>query len=361
MSTRNEELTPSIDEWRRAGKRRRIVCESDDGSQKRLKSCSDAEPKQLKQVSETKRGDPPGAWVNQTLSSQSAMYAADIISSMFNITHNINFLLVGAWAGGSRRASIHCSFLTDTSAHVTWADRQSIIESQAIHIVDDLPHFLLLLLILQRFDSAKRGHFTECEPSGFKVVVGLPDLALSFVGDGEASEEKIRTVLRPFPHPGVTLTGRGALVIGGRWPPDQLDKNTAGADAFGDGNNPAVGVYRPEKSGTSEVEILKSTKDYEESTTFIGNHIPGVVRYKDPRFVGSSTSTIRRFLGLSTERSCCLRAAVSRRLMPIRESKEKDTLLAHFFCRCNCCDPPGCPLTPFCCRSLLPIEEWDPT
>ena len=196
----------------------------------------------------------------------------------------------------------------------------------------------------------------------------LAELTVDFVGDGEADGEKVRIVLYPFSHEihlGVTLLGRGTSVIGGRkWPPHDLEKNTIEANELRDGNDLVVKFYWPEENGVSEVEILKKAKKYGENIAFIGNHIPEMVCHKDPIFVGSSTRTIRGFLGLSTEGSRRLRVIVFRRLVPIWELKEKEMLLAYFqcfFCECSCQGSLDCALTASGYRSLLPMEEGDPT
>ena len=91
-------------------------------------------------------------------------------------------------------------------------------------------------------------------------------------------------------------------------------------------------IYWPEESRASEVEILKKAKKYGEKIALIGKHIPDVVCHKDPVFAGCSTSTIRKFLGLSTKGAHRLRVIVSRRLIPIGELEEEEMLLA--FLRC---------------------------
>ena len=199
------------------------------------------------------------------------------------------------------------------------------------------------------------------------MVEEHPDHSVSFVGDGEADGGKVRIVFYPFSdkiYLRTTLTGRCTRMIGGRrWPPHKRDKSTGNADGLQDGNDLAVKVYWPEESGTSEVEILKMAKEYGEKIAFIGNHIPEVVCHKDPVFVGSSTGTIRRFLGLSTEGSRRLRVIVFRRLVFIAGLKEKEMLLAYFqclFCECNYKNSLGWFLITLCCRSLLPMEGRDP-
>ena len=214
-----------------------------------------------------------------------------------------------------------------------------MIESRIIDLVEDLPHFLLLLLILQRFDDAKWGYFSECPQSGINVepVEKLP--TVSFVADAETGE-RITIVFYPNDHEiylGTTLIGRGTSVIGGRMgPPPELTQ-LGDTKKLREGNNLVVKIYWPEENRTSEVEILKKAKEYGEKIDLIGNHIPEMVCHLDSNFLCSSTKTIRQFLGLSTDGSRRLRIIVFRRLRPIKELKEKDMLTAYmqcFFCKC---------------------------
>ena len=91
--------------------------------------------------------------------------------------------------------------------------------------MDDLPHFLLLLLILQRFDDVKWGYFTECSQSGLKVELTPNLFSVSFVPDDETGQ-KINIVFFPDDHEihlEATLIGRGTGVIGGRkGPPSEI-------------------------------------------------------------------------------------------------------------------------------------------
>ena len=84
--------------------------------------------------------------------------------------------------------------------------------------MDDLPHFLLLLLIFQRFDDAKWGYFTKCPLSGVSVEQASPPRTISLAADAE-TDEKTTVVFYPEEHEiymGSTLVGRGTSVIGGR-------------------------------------------------------------------------------------------------------------------------------------------------
>jgi len=204
-------------------------------------------------------------------------------------------------------------------------------------VVDDLPHFLLLLLILQRFDDAKWGYFTECQQSGV-ILKQVKDLTTYSFGIEKETGGSIAVVFYPELHSiylGTTLIGRGTSVIGGRMGPPPESTGLGDADKLREGNDLVVKTYWPEESRTSEVEILKKAKEYGEKIDFIGDHIPEMVCHLDPNFLCSSTKTIRQFLGLSTDGSRRLRMIAFRRLLPIEKLEEKDMLTAYlqcFFC-----------------------------
>ena len=175
--------------------------------------------------------------------------------------------------------------------------------------MDDLSHFLLLLLILQRFDDAKWGCFTECPQSGVKLEPMEKAPTYSFGAD-KATGERITVVFYPDHHNihlGNTLIGRGTSVIGGRMGPPPGPAEVGDMDKLRGGNNMVVKIYWPEENRTSEVEILEKAREYGEKIDFIGDHIPEMVCHLDPNFLCSSTKTIRQFLGLSTDGSRRLR------------------------------------------------------
>ena len=150
--------------------------------------------------------------------------------------------------------------------------------------MDDLPHFLLLLLILQRFDDAKWGYFTECPQSGMEVGPREKLHAVSFVTDGETGQ---RTTIA-F---GTTLIGRGTSVIGGREGPRPESTELGDTSKLRRGNDLVVKIYWPEEKRTSEVEILKKAKEYGRRINFIDKHIPEMICHQDPNFLCSSTKT----------------------------------------------------------------------
>ena len=132
-------------------------------------------------------------------------------------------------------------------------------------MVDNLPHFLLLLLILQRFDDAKWGYFTECPQSG---VISEPVQKLNTFSFGVDKEtgERVTVVFYPDHHniyyPGITLIGRATSIIGGRMGPPPGPAEVCDMGKFREGNDLVVKTYWPEENQTSGVEILKKAREW---------------------------------------------------------------------------------------------------
>jgi hypothetical protein len=99
--------------------------------------------------------------------------------------------------------------------YITWSDRQNVIRTGGFDILDDLPHFLLILLIIQRFDLARWGFFTEFEGSNIAPLrTGHTTYVLKItLADG--------TGFFIFPNDdpvyiGLTLAGRSTGIAGAR-------------------------------------------------------------------------------------------------------------------------------------------------
>jgi hypothetical protein len=64
----------------------------------------------------------------------------------------------------------------DDVAYVWWYDRQGTIQSYGINFVQDLPHFLVLLLCFDRFTLEDWGiipEFAECEADSLSIVIPI--------------------------------------------------------------------------------------------------------------------------------------------------------------------------------------------
>ena len=129
---------------------------------------------------------------------------------------------------------------------LTWIDRQSVIGSRVIDLADDLPHFFLLLLILQRFDDARWGYFTESPESGVKVEPAKKLFTSSFVGS-TGTGERITIFFYPGDHDDIylrtTLIGRGTSVVERRRGPLPQPTQFSDTRKFREGNGLTVKMY----------------------------------------------------------------------------------------------------------------------
>lgn len=160
------------------------------------------------------------------------------------------------------------------------------------------------------------------------------------------------------------FVGHAKFLFGGRKgrvPSEMLEDDM---DEIRKGNNYVLKVFWPKESSTSEVDILETAKEFGRYIDLIRDHIPDMVCHLDPTWIGSSTKTIRQFLGVSTEGTRFLRIMVFRRLTPIDKLQEKQMLTAYlqcFFCRWPMTRPKCMAESLTQYRSLLLVEDGDPT
>ncbi|KAF8316447.1 uncharacterized protein EI90DRAFT_3134442 [Cantharellus anzutake] len=217
---------------------------------------------------------------------QNGVYAAGRLSCSVDITHAINFILHGS------------------QIYITWSDRQSVIRTGGFNIVDDLPHFLLVLLIMQRFDLAHWGFFTAFEGSSICPERRSKDSVFktTLIQD---------TTIHTLPNDdliygGVNLTGRSTVVAGVR-KADGLNLSTLDIQ---EANDLVAKASWPEETRTSE------------SNT-------------DLPYVTCSMGFIRKFLDLDTTRVRALRFVILDRLGELKRLDGEHMLIAYldcFFC-----------------------------
>ncbi|KAF8318065.1 uncharacterized protein EI90DRAFT_3158646 [Cantharellus anzutake] len=244
---------------------------------------------------------------------QNGIYAAERLSCSLDITHAINFILQGS------------------KIYITWSDRQSVIRTGGFDIIDDLPHFLLVLLVMQRFDLARWGFFTAFEGSSIYPERGPKDSVFfkaTFIQDA---------TIHIFPdddliYGGVNLTGRSTVVAGAR-KADSPNPNTS-VD-IRKTNNLVTKASWPEEARASEVKIIERAMQIGETNSLVRDHIPTIHGNTDPPYVTCSTRFIREFLGLNTTGARVLRFIILDRLGELKHLDEEDVLIAYldcFFC-----------------------------
>lgn len=221
-----------------------------------------------------------------------------------------------------------------STIYIVWSDRQNPIQTCGFDIVDDLPHFLLVLLILQRFDPARWGLFTEFPVSTIKAIGDNSEMQVfraTFMDDAVDIYPEDQPV-----HPGTKVAGRSTSVVGARGSDGQLPKLMSHGEVKM-ANDLVVKFSWPEESRLSEVAFIRRAEEIGETNDLVKGHIPAVLGCTDPPHLTCSTSLIRQFLGLDTKGARLLRVIVFRRLEEIKYLDEEDLVLAFldcFFCEC---------------------------
>lgn len=219
--------------------------------------------------------------------------------------------------------------------YITWSDRENVIRSGGFDILDNLPHFLLVLLIIQRFDLARWGFFTEFKGSPIHRERNCHQKFIL-----EATFQNLDTIyIFPLEDSayggGINLLGRSTSVAGARKKintdhPDQLTP-----EELRKGNNMIVKFSWPRKSRESEVKFIKEARKIGATNDLVKDHVPTILGHLDPTYITCSTRPIREFLGLKVDGERVLRVIVFRRLTEIKFLDEEHMLIAYldcFFC-----------------------------
>jgi hypothetical protein len=174
----------------------------------------------------------------------------------------------------------------------------------------DLPHFLVLLLILQRMSYADWGHNPLFSPEpgvSAKVEVedeiGTVDLDFDFYSSERITHYGLRgRATNVFPVTSKALSRRAGKCSGGNTSEELVAK-----------------IYWPEETRQSEAEILKAVEKIAAETSEVKGHIPEVIW--SHKFEGTSTATIREALGIGNAQTGrrVLYMIVFRKLRPITE------------------------------------------
>jgi hypothetical protein len=235
--------------------------------------------------------------------------------------------------------------------HITWSDRENVIRTSGVDILDNLPHFLLVLLIIQRFDLARWGFFTEFKGSKIHPKRGPSQTSILKATFKEGDTVHIFPVDDPV-YGGINLAGRSTGAAGARRIADgDVDISTSAqikddnADGDTDISNSAqirkdnkliVKFSWPKETRKSEVEFIEKARRIGETNELVKDHIPTIVGHMDPPYLTCATSLIRQFLGLETVGARVLRVIAFHRLKEIKHLDEEDMLIAFldsFFCK----------------------------
>ena len=214
-----------------------------------------------------------------------------------------------------------------------WSDRQNVIQAGGFDILDDLPHFLLVLLIIQRFDLGRWGFFTEFENSPIHTMRECAEVSIL-----EATFEGADPVYI-FPtvdclHGGISLDDRSTNLVGARRKTDET-MDTTSSEQIEKDNDLIVKFSWPKASRVSEVTFIERAKEIGETNDLVKDHIPKMLGHMDPPYVTCSTKIIREFLHLRTDGDRVLRVILFRRLEEIKYLNKEDMIIGFldcFFC-----------------------------
>jgi Fungal protein kinase len=212
----------------------------------------------------------------------------------------------------------------DDIAYLWWCDREGAIQFYGINFIQDLPHFLVLLLCFQRFNadnwgviSAIKGPGTTAKQHSISIPL-LPSVDVTFDPD-----IKLRG------HYGIVGRGTRVFLAKSKSTDPRNDKETL------DGVDLVLKTYWPETSRTPEDEIIGKATEIGEKNPHVEGHLPDLICSYD--FVEHSTGIIRTHLGITTKGHRVFRVMLSRRLYPITELTGEQFWKAFWECfRCKC-------------------------
>ncbi|KAG2102560.1 uncharacterized protein F5147DRAFT_615986 [Suillus discolor] len=204
------------------------------------------------------------------------------------------------------------SFIVNNDYIYVWVcDRETTIQGAAINFVQDLPRWLVLLLIMQRMGYEQWGLNRVFEPEpGFsgKVMVEVEDTQIDLELDVKSKERVTHFGIRGrattvFPVKSEALSG---LQRDPRFPNESSEL--------------VAKLYWPEETRQSEPDILNEVYKIAQTDPDVQGHVPELVWFH--KFKETSTSKIRVALGLkdaerAEQGSRVLYIIVFRKLIPI--------------------------------------------
>ena len=200
--------------------------------------------------------------------------------------------------------------IVDDVAYVWWYDTEGAIQSYGINFIEDLPHFLVLLLCFDRFSVKDWGIVSEfTERAAGDCVLSIPDPSCpdsTFTIDINQTQ-KIRGHFGIVGRATQMLSATSQSTILGRRGESRDLKNT----------ELVLKAYWPEESRVNEAEIIDEVGRIAEGNGQVEGHLPDLIWARD--FEEYSTKNIRMACGLKSESHRVLRVMLFRRLYPITD------------------------------------------
>ena len=193
-------------------------------------------------------------------------------------------------------------------AYVRWYDNEGTIQSHGINFVQDLPHFLVLLLCFERFTKTHWGiipAFRSAEFDPGRTMLSFPSPSLSTLDVVINHTDKIRD------HFGIV--GRATQMLHAT----SHSKDPRDASKSLEDVELVVKIYWPEASQIGEGKILEKAQQIAKENDSVHGHIPDLIYSHD--FDDYSTKRIRTALGIVPKGHRLLRVMLFRRLYPITD------------------------------------------
>ncbi|KAG1901769.1 uncharacterized protein F5891DRAFT_1144295 [Suillus fuscotomentosus] len=222
---------------------------------------------------------------------QNGLYVAEMFAAHIARQHVISFIV------------------NNDYIYIWFCDRETTIQGAAINFLQDLPRWLVLLLIMQRMGYEQWGLNRVFEPEpGFSGKVMIEDDQIDLELDVKSKERVTHFGIR----------GRATTVF--------PVKSEALSDRQRDPRFPnesselVAKLYWPEETRQSEPDILKEVYKIAQTDPDVRGHVPELVWFHE--FKETSTSKIRVALGLkdaeqAEQGSRVLYIIVFRKLIPI--------------------------------------------
>ncbi|KAG2353656.1 hypothetical protein BDR07DRAFT_1432487 [Suillus spraguei] len=211
------------------------------------------------------------------------------------------------------------SFIVNNDYIYVWFfDRENTIQGAAINFIQDLPRFLVLLLIMQRMGYEQWGLNAVFEPEpGFSGKVMVEDTGIDLELDLKSDERVTHFGIR----------GRATTVFPVK--SKALSELPRDCHFLNESPELVAKLYWPEETRQSEPDILDEVYKIAQTDPDVQGHVPELVWFH--KFKGTSTSKIRIALGLkdaeqAEQGSRALYIIVFRKLIPITTLSGKEFL-----------------------------------
>ncbi|KAG1901817.1 uncharacterized protein F5891DRAFT_1277565 [Suillus fuscotomentosus] len=222
---------------------------------------------------------------------QNGLYVAEMFAAHIARQHVISFIV------------------NNDYIYIWFCDRETTIQGAAINFVQDLPRWLVLLLIMQRMGYEQWGLNRVFEPEpGFSGKVMVEDAQIDLELDVKSKERVTHFGIR----------GRATTVFPVK--SEALSDRQRDACFLNESPELVAKLYWPEETRQSEPDILKEVYKIAQTDLDVRGHVPELVWFH--KFEETSTSKIRVALGLkdaerAEQGSRVLYIIVFRKLIPI--------------------------------------------